>query len=102
MIFLLNFINSAFVYTIIWAIFFSLQKRIEEANKNATSSDKYFVKNDVLAKALGLESQGKVRGLRFGATPSQMGVQVYNRDKVIQLEREVADLKKLVNVLVSG
>ncbi|KAK1563466.1 hypothetical protein Q3G72_011431 [Acer saccharum] len=50
-------------------------KRIEEANKNATSSDKYSIKNDALAKALGPECQGKIKGLGFGATPSQMGGQ---------------------------
>ncbi|KAK3199067.1 hypothetical protein Dsin_022482 [Dipteronia sinensis] len=82
--------------------FLNEDKRIEEANKNPTSSDKYSVKNDALTKALGPERRGRVRGLGFGATPSQMGAQVYNRDKVIQLEREVADLKKLVNTLVSG
>ncbi|KAK3204369.1 hypothetical protein Dsin_018415 [Dipteronia sinensis] len=52
------------------------QKRIEEANKNAMSSDKYSVKNDALTKALGPECRGRVRGLGFGTTPSQMGAQM--------------------------
>ncbi|RXH74068.1 hypothetical protein DVH24_021248 [Malus domestica] len=70
-------------------------KKIQEANKNLTDVGKNSIKNDALAKALGPKRRGRVRGLRFGATPSQVSVQTYNRERVIMLEKELEDLKIL-------
>ncbi|KAM1513467.1 hypothetical protein ACFX1Z_024891 [Malus domestica] len=77
-------------------------KKIQEANKNVTNVDKNSVKNDALAKALGPERRGRVKGLGFGATPSQVSVQTYNRERVIMLENELEDLKNIVHSLLVG
>ncbi|KAM2783260.1 hypothetical protein COP1_012765 [Malus domestica] len=58
--------------------------------------------NDALAKALGPERRGRVRGLGFGATPSQVSVQTYNRERVIMLKKELEDLKHIVHSLLVG
>ncbi|RXH69089.1 hypothetical protein DVH24_031422 [Malus domestica] len=78
-------------------------KKIQEANKNVTNVDKKnSVKNDAFAKALGPERRGRVKGLGFGATPSQVSVQTYNRERVIMLEKELEDLKNIVHSLLVG
>ncbi|KAB2622492.1 hypothetical protein D8674_024674 [Pyrus ussuriensis x Pyrus communis] len=77
-------------------------KKIQEANKNVIDVDKNSVKNYALAKALGPKRRGRVRGLGFGATPSQVSVQTYNRERVIMLEKELEDLKNIVHSLLVG
>ncbi|KAL6292576.1 hypothetical protein ACE6H2_000718 [Prunus campanulata] len=77
-------------------------KKIEEENKNAALAEKYSIKNDALVKALGPERRGRVRGLGFGAKPSNVGTQTYTRDRVIKLEKEVEELKNIVNSLLAG
>ncbi|KAL6292799.1 hypothetical protein ACE6H2_000941 [Prunus campanulata] len=77
-------------------------KKIEEENKNATPAEKYTIKNDALVKVLGPERQGRVRGLGFGAKPSHVGAQTYTCDRVIKLEKEVEELKNIVNSLLAG
>ncbi|CAL9022354.1 unnamed protein product, partial [Prunus brigantina] len=77
-------------------------KKIEEENKNATPTEKYFINHDALVKALGPERRGRVRGLGFGAKPSHVGTQTYTRDRVIKLEKEVEELKNIVNSLLAG
>ncbi|CAL8087142.1 unnamed protein product [Prunus armeniaca] len=77
-------------------------KKIEEENKNATHAEKYSINYDALVKALGPERRGRVRGLRSGAKPSHVGTQTYTRDRVIKLEKEVEELKNIVNSLLAG
>ncbi|RXH71384.1 hypothetical protein DVH24_018739, partial [Malus domestica] len=73
-----------------------------KANKNITDVGKHSIKNDALAESLGPELRGRVRGLGFGATPSQVSVQTYNRERVIMLEKELKDLKNIVHSLLVG
>ncbi|KAH0992230.1 hypothetical protein GBA52_003713 [Prunus armeniaca] len=77
-------------------------KKIEEENKNATHAEKYSINYDALVKALGPERRGRVRGLRSGGKHSHVGTQTYTRDRVIKLEKEVEELKNIVNSLLAG
>ncbi|KAI5351054.1 PREDICTED: En/Spm transposon [Prunus dulcis] len=75
---------------------------MEEENKNATPVEKYSINYDAFAKVLGPERRGIVRGLGFGAKPSHMGTHTYTHDRVIKLEKEVEELKNIVNSLLAG
>ncbi|KAL5830822.1 hypothetical protein ACOSQ4_016176 [Xanthoceras sorbifolium] len=47
------------------------------------------INEDSLAKVLGAEKRGRVRGLEFGATPSRVQTQIQSRGRVKQLEVEL-------------
>ncbi|KAL5821043.1 hypothetical protein ACOSQ3_022925 [Xanthoceras sorbifolium] len=65
------------------------------------------INEDSLAKVLGAEKRGRVRGLGFGATPSRVQTQIQSGGRVKQLEAEleatndqVASLKKMINMIM--
>ncbi|KAL2494060.1 TNP1/EN/SPM transposase domain-containing protein [Forsythia ovata] len=52
----------------------SEMKKIKAYSKNVTSSNKHSLKDDGVARVLGPEHRGMVRGLGFGVTPSKLNV----------------------------
>ncbi|KAK1552841.1 hypothetical protein Q3G72_024259 [Acer saccharum] len=65
------------------------------------------LKEDSLTKVLGPEKRGQVRGLGFGATPSQVNAQIHSRGRVKELEAklkatndQVASLQEMVTAVV--
>ncbi|KAL5864762.1 hypothetical protein ACOSQ3_002276 [Xanthoceras sorbifolium] len=65
------------------------------------------INEDSLAKVLGAEKRGRVRGLGFGATPSRVQTQIQSGRRVKQLEAEleatndqVASLKEMINMII--
>ncbi|KAL5757797.1 hypothetical protein ACOSP7_020408 [Xanthoceras sorbifolium] len=65
------------------------------------------INEDSLAKVLGADKRGRVRGLGFGATPSRVQTQIQSEGIVKQLEAEleatndqVASLKDVINMIM--
>ncbi|KAL5765474.1 hypothetical protein ACOSP7_016091 [Xanthoceras sorbifolium] len=65
------------------------------------------INEDSLAKVLGAEKRGRVRGLGFGATSSRVQTQIQSGGRVKQLEAEleatndqVASLKEMINMIL--
>lgn len=59
-------------------------KACNESQENPPSSDS--IRDDALARVLGPETRGRVRGLGFGATPSRVNAAIQGSGKVKELE----------------
>lgn len=57
-------------------------------------------RDDAVAKVLGPDPRGRVRGLGYGATPSKVEGQTQMRDKVNKLEKELLSLKNQMNSFI--
>ncbi|XP_022899463.1 uncharacterized protein LOC111412794 [Olea europaea var. sylvestris] len=63
-----------------------------------TSPSQHSLKDDGVARVLGPERRGRVRGLGFGATPSKLSALVHNHNlqtQVQELRDEIKELKAL-------
>ncbi|KAJ6850201.1 uncharacterized protein M6B38_266345 [Iris pallida] len=58
------------------------------------------ITNDAVAKVLGPDPRGRVRGFGFGANPSKVDGQIHMGNKVTRLENELKSLKGLVKDLL--
>ncbi|KAL2471433.1 Transposase 23 domain-containing protein [Abeliophyllum distichum] len=65
-------------------------KKIEDcAQLISGTSAKDSIRNDVIARVLGSECCGRVRGLGFGATPSKVDAQIQSNGRVRELESQL-------------
>lgn len=63
------------------------------------ASQPYSIKNDVVAKVLGLDRRGRVRGYEFGGLPSKVDFQSHVSSKVPILENALAAQGQVVDQL---
>ncbi|KAL2502373.1 uncharacterized protein Fot_36221 [Forsythia ovata] len=69
--------------------------KIKAYSKNVTSPNKHSLKDDGVARVLGPECRGRVRGLGFGATPSKLNALVHNHS----LQTQLQELRNEINEL---
>ncbi|TXG73076.1 hypothetical protein EZV62_001655 [Acer yangbiense] len=62
---------------------------IEELRSSECPPNDSCIKEDAIAKVLGTEKRGQVRGLGFGATPSRVDAQIQSRENVKLLEAKL-------------
>ncbi|XP_022882656.1 uncharacterized protein LOC111399522 [Olea europaea var. sylvestris] len=72
--------------------------KIKACLEMVTSPSQHSLKNDGVARVLGLVCRGRVRGLGFSATPSKLSALVHNHNlqtQVQELRDEIKELKAL-------
>ncbi|XP_022884698.1 uncharacterized protein LOC111401263 isoform X1 [Olea europaea var. sylvestris] len=72
--------------------------KIKACSQTVTSPSQHSLKDDGVARVLGPELQGRVRGLGFGATPLKLSALMHNHNLQTQMQElrdEIKELKAL-------
>ena len=81
-----------------FSCFIVIQQQVKKykAQENGSS-----FRDDAVAKVLGPDPRGRVRGLGYGETPSKLEGQAQVRDKFNKLEKELQVLKSQMNNVIA-
>ncbi|KAL2557834.1 Uncharacterized protein Fot_02576 [Forsythia ovata] len=77
------------------------KKKLKAYSEIFNSPNKHSLKDNGVAKVLGPERRGSIRGIGFGATPSKLNALVHNHSlqtQVQELRNEIKELQALFQV----
>jgi hypothetical protein len=78
-----------------------VQKKIEDCAKSISDTPtENSILDDAVARILGPEHRGRVRGLGFGITPSKVDGHIQSNVRVRELESKVEALEEKVEALL--
>lgn len=74
-------------------------EKVRECHHSKDNARSNNIRNDVIAKVFGPEKRGQVRGLGFGATPTQLEAQIRSTGKVKELQNQLQAQSERMSVL---
>lgn len=78
-----------------------LQEKIKKFNAESQATSTTSVREDALSAVLGNDRPGRLRGMGRGMTHTKFVLSQANQKQTMQLQNRVADLEKMVQMLVS-